>query len=208
MRKEVESERSDNTRGITRMSDDQRLGSIMIIILLKTTMEMNVVKIYKGGSRKRANQIAWETIDFDTVKSVNEVSEKLGVNHTTVQAYCKRNGIDLPYLGMTNSEKGRITCDWQAVHEWFIKNGSSKYMNLFDTTGSNFDKLKVLRQKAAEKNSWFVWRVKNDLIESGFKKVTSKLLLQAINRWIDSEESFLNACTAADYYGDSPFDHM
>ena len=176
-----------------------------------TAMEKNVVKtnnLYRGGSRKRANQIAWDTIDFGAAKSINEVAEKLGVNHTTVQAYCKRNGYDLPYNGMTNSEKGRITCDWQAVHEWFIKNGSSNYMNLFGDTGTSFERLETLRQKAAEKNSWFAWRVKRDLAESGFKKVTSKKLLSAINRWIDSEESFLNACVAADYYGDSPFDHM
>ena len=172
-------------------------------------MEMNVVKtnnIYKGGSRKRANQIAWETIDFNTVKSVNEVAEKLGVNHTTVQAYCKRNGIELQYFGMTNSEKGSITCNWQEVHEWFIKNGH-KYMNLVDE-GSSFSKLEILRQKASEKNSHFVWTVRRDLTESGFKKITSKKLLESINRWIDSEESFLNACVASDYYGDSPFDHM
>jgi hypothetical protein len=177
-------------------------------------MEKNVVKtnpnIYRGGSRKRADQIAWETINFGAAKSINEIAEKLGVNHTTVQAYCKRHGYSLPYIGMTNSEKGRITCDWQAVHEWFVKNGSSKYMNLFEETGklSKYEKLEFLRQEAAEKHSLFAWTVKHDLEDSGFRRLTSKKLLSAINRWIDSEEDFLNACAAADYYGDSPFDHM
>ena len=173
-------------------------------------MEMNVVKtnnIYKGGSRKRANQIDWNAIDWNAAKSVNEIALKLGINNTTVISYCKRNGIDLPYIGMSNVEKGKITCDWQEVHEWLVKNGLSRYMNLVDE-GSSFEKLEALRHKASEKNSFFVWRVKSDLIENGFKKITSKKLLQAIYRWIDSEEKFLCVCTAASYYGDSPFDHM
>lgn len=165
------------------------------------------MNVYKGGSRKRTNQIDWNAINWNTANSINEVDEKLGVECTTVKAYCKRQRIDLPYFGMSNSEKGKITCDWESVHEWLVKNGS-KYMDLVETGSSNFDKLDTLRQKAAEKNSHFVWLVKRDLGESGFKKITSKKLLESINRWIDSEEKFLCACAASEYYGDSPFDHM
>ena len=45
MRKGIESGKSNNAIGITRMSDDQRLGFTMIIISLKTTMEKYLKKI-------------------------------------------------------------------------------------------------------------------------------------------------------------------
>jgi hypothetical protein len=55
MRKEDELWKSNDTRGITRMSDDQRLGLTMIILPLKTTMEMKEATMLLGKVFKRLN---------------------------------------------------------------------------------------------------------------------------------------------------------
>ena len=52
MRKEDELWKSDNARGITRMSDDQRLGLTMIIYSLKKNYEKDIQQRYGYCKRK------------------------------------------------------------------------------------------------------------------------------------------------------------
>ena len=82
MRKEDESRRPNNTRGITCMSDDQRLGLTMIIVPLRNIMTK---EIFEGNVEAIKNNKIEMNDNLRVLASINKIVDRAFVSPAEIE---------------------------------------------------------------------------------------------------------------------------